>query len=92
MMFIMENVKLIKDEMMSYLFDSSSILTTTPSPQAFLWASNLSLLPLFGGGGGIHIYICVWYTKRDSYNMLIGVLIASSLTHHRPHASSSAPH
>ena len=27
--------------------------------------------------------IIVWYAKRDPYNMLIGVLIASSLTTHR---------
>ena len=32
--------------------------------------------------------IIVWYTKRDPYNMLIGLLIASSST---LHASSAAP-
>ena len=37
----------------------------------------------FGGGGGIQINIFVWYTKRDPYDMLIGVLIAALLTPHR---------
>ena len=39
--------------------------------------------PFWRGGGGIQINIFVWYTKRDPYNMLIGVLIASSLISYR---------
>ena len=82
-MFILKNTKLIKDEMMAYFYrNTSSKLITTRSPQAFLWASNLPLFPLFGGGGGIQINIFVWYAKRDPYNMLIGVLIDSSSTPH----------
>ena len=83
-MFILENIKLIKDEMISYLLEY--LIETYYYPESsgipFL-ASNLPLLPLFGGGGGIQINIFVWYTKRVPYNMLIGVLIASSLTPHR---------
>ena len=65
------------------LSDSSSKHATTRSPQALLWASNLPLHPLFGGWGGIQINIFVWYIKRDPYNMLIELLIATSLTPYR---------
>ena len=82
-MFILENIKLIIDEMMYYLLEYLIETYYYPAPQAFLWASNLPLLPLFGGEGGIQINIFVWFTKRDPYNMLIGLPIASSLTPHR---------
>ena len=65
-MFILENIEMIKDEMMSYLLEYLIETYYYPESSGMTWASNLPLFPLFGGWGGIQINIFVWYTKKRS--------------------------